>query len=74
MIIDTKGFGVIEWSDYVVSEFGGPIPRLDDEAKWKEWATNVIALPQVRSQLPPKPDGYEHWYDWADDFNKAVRY
>lgn len=74
MIIDWKGFTVIEWSDYVSSEFDGPIPRLDDEEKWRDWARVLISLPQVRSQLPPAPDGYEHWYDWATDFNKTVRY
>lgn len=74
MIIDWKGLTAIEWSDYVSSRFDGPIPRLDDEQKWQDWARILIALPQVRSQLPPAPDVYENWYDWATDFNKTVRY
>lgn len=51
----------------------GQVPRLASEDRWKEWAAQVISLPTLAQVIPPRPDLYTDWQDWAYAFNGAVR-
>lgn len=76
MIIYPDGLTAVEWTDYVAGELEiGPVPQLRDSAKWKEdWATPVCMELRLRGKLVPDPGSYTGWIEWANDFNKAVRY
>ncbi len=73
-MIDPRGYTVVEWTDYMtdILRSYGPIPQLDDPARWKEWATGVALNPQVSKWFPPDPTSYTNWENWADDFNRVL--
>lgn len=74
MILDPRGYDVVEWTDYLNLEMGqfGLVPRLDDEKKWREWAATVIAFPAISGHNPPNPYQFEDWREWAFRFNQVI--
>lgn len=74
MILDPRGMGVIQWTDFLNLDIGvhGIVPRLDDATQWREWAAAVNLLPGISRQLPPNPYDFDNWIDWAFRFNDTV--
>lgn len=73
-IVDPRGSTVIEWTDYMGSnlEAFGPLPRVDDESDWRDWAVAANQFPQVAAVNPPNPYDYEDWEAWAMRFIQSV--
>lgn len=55
----------------VIAQYGDA-SRLLDEDKWREWASDVISIPQIAAVGAPLPAGFATWQEWALRFNEAV--
>lgn len=66
-MIDPIGMTLREWADAVVLTSSGArsLGRLDDEAYWQDWATNLLQTPGFSQQSAPSPYGFDDWYEWA---------
>lgn len=66
-MIDPRGMTLTQWSDAVllVSSYAWSPGRLDDEARWQEWAVNLLRTPTFSTQAAPDPYGFTDWRDWA---------
>jgi hypothetical protein len=51
----------------------GTVGRLDDAAKWREWASGVVQIPAIAVFGPPHPEEFSTWQAWAAQFNIVVR-
>ena len=71
MKVDPRYLSFMEWADRVVDSTNYGIPKAT-RVNWKEWATSVLEVPSIASQLPPRPEEYSDWRVWAEDFNRAV--
>lgn len=74
MIIDPRGMHVLEWTDRmnpILSSLGS-IPRLDDPKNWKKWVLRLVQEPNIAGFGPPRPEYYDDWTAWAEDFNKVL--
>jgi hypothetical protein len=73
-VIDPRFLTVREWTDAMTVDLDtyGPLPRLDDDEKWRDWAVAVITLPGISVFSPPSPVEFDDWRTWADRFNQAV--
>jgi len=69
--IRPEGMNFREWADRVVAQSDG-FPNADQN-NWQVWAKAVIGIPMVAAQLPPRPEYYATWDDWANEFNRAVQ-
>ena len=67
MSIDPRGMALKDWSDAVrltVSsawDFG----RLDDEARWQDWAVGFVRSSPFAQRILPDPYQFSDWRDWA---------
>jgi hypothetical protein len=50
----------------------GPVPRLDRDEDWRDWASAVINIPAVAAANPPRPIAFSSFRDWASAFNLAL--
>lgn len=75
MILPTPPMDVIEWTDKMALELEryGAVFRLDEPERWKEWAGRVIAMPKIAVTVPPIPDAFDDWRDWAERFIQTAR-
>jgi hypothetical protein len=66
---------VIEWTDKMALELErfGAVSRLDEPERWKEWANRVIAMPKIAVTVPPVPDFFNDWREWAERFVQTAR-
>ena len=75
-IIDPRGFeDVRDWADFMTGTLGffsdpqqgadANYPRLDDPAKWQEWAEGVFCCSSRLGQDVPDPRAYDDWKEWA---------
>lgn len=70
MNIRPEGMQFMEWADRVVGQSDG-LP-IADQNDWQTWARAVLEVPSIAVQLPPRPEDYATWDDWANEFNRAV--
>lgn len=63
-----------EWFDKTSGILGSLVtpPVLADPDLWKDWARVVVQFPPIAECVPPNPDQYEKWWEWATRFNEAV--
>lgn len=77
MVLDTAGYSVIEWTDYVnqtLQSLGGSVvPVLSNAEEWRTWAATVVLLPGISVFNPPDPYQFDDWRSWADAFNRTVK-
>jgi len=76
VIINPSGMAFPEWADHVtnaVSQFGAA-PSARMASGWQDWASQLIEVPGIAAQLPPRPENYPDWRIWAEDFNQAVEF
>lgn len=76
MIINTEDMTFLKWAHAVSFQIGlsGDNVKVNPDAPWQEWALSVMRLPQMFSQIVPRPDMFGDWEDWATAFNRSVRY
>ena len=76
MIINPEGFTFDAWAAAVSQQLGqaGDTVSHDPSEDWRDWATRICQLPQVRDQTPVRHDYYEAWPAWAYAFNRSVDY
>lgn len=73
-MIDPRGLTVTDWCDSMALELArmmSPQVLLSPE-RWREWAHTVIQVPSISKFVPPNPDQYEDWREWAIRFNQTV--
>lgn len=71
MKIDPRGMSFIAWADKIVESTNYDIPRAS-RVGWQQWAAEVLEIPSIAAQQPPRPEGYPDWRMWAEDFNRTV--
>lgn len=71
MKIDPRGMSFIAWADKVVEATRYDLPRAH-RVGWQLWAAEVLEVPAIAAQQPPRPEGYPDWRMWAEDFNRTV--
>jgi len=47
-------------------------PRWEPSTGWKFWARQVVQFPVVAQNVPPSPDNFDDWKEWATRFNLAL--
>lgn len=74
MNIDPQGISIKDWCDSMVHELDsfGPIPVLQGEEDWQQWAIDLYRYPGIAARNPPDPRGFDDFYTWARQFNLAV--
>lgn len=50
----------------------GQVPLHAEEAKWKNWARLVAALPVLAARQVPDPQMFADWRLWAVRLNEAL--
>lgn len=71
MKIDPRHLMFIEWADRIVDVSRYVLPRAS-RVNWQGWASEVLEVPEIALQLPPRPEEYSDWRLWAEDFNRVV--
>ena len=62
-----------DWNGNLLHYFGEePIPYYADENNWRSTANSVVSLPSFATYLPPDPNNYETWQDWANEFTIII--
>jgi hypothetical protein len=73
MILDSRHVRSFnEWVDQAsvtLDRISGQIPRVEPELPWQEWVHRLLAIPVFNTPDTPRPEFYQTWQDWADDFN-----
>jgi hypothetical protein len=66
-MINPSGLSLRDWADSVVLAAGSSwaFGRLDDETRWKEWATGFVRARPFAQRGPPDPNMFDDWRDWA---------
>ena len=54
-----------EWNGNLVHYFGDQQFPVVPETMWKEVANAVCLNPVFSDFIPPTPDIFDHWQDWA---------
>lgn len=73
--IDVRNISAQEWtskSAFFLAPYGNP-PKLTDETEWRSWARTVTNFPTVAGLLPPRPEGFDDWREWAVRFNQVAQ-
>jgi hypothetical protein len=75
VILPTINMTVTEWTDMMALELEryGVVSRLDEPERWKDWANRVIAMPKIAVTIPPVPDLFNDWREWAERFVQIAR-
>lgn len=66
-MIDPRGMTLTDWADSVILVVSGSwsYGRLDDEARWQDWATGLVRSPTFSARNMPDPYAFDDWRDWA---------
>jgi hypothetical protein len=60
------------WNGSMLHYFGEePLPYFE-EARWREFAENMVSLPTFSVFALPEPDTFPDWKDWAQTVVAAV--
>jgi hypothetical protein len=70
MIIIPTGMSASQWAGQmsITLDRFGPVPVMQTDEEWREWATVINSLPTINAADPPRPDYYERFEDWAERF------
>lgn len=70
MITQPAIMGLRDWADQVNMDLStyGVLMRLDDEAKWQEWAQQFCVISGLSQKNVPDPFAYTDWREWAQRF------
>ena len=71
MILNPYYMDVIEWTDKLAlfPDIGnGTTQKLEDPARWQEWAANLIGDPDDIGWDTPNPYDFDDWREWAAAF------
>lgn len=66
-MIDPRGMTLRDWADSVILSIPDvwSLPRLDDEARWQDWAVALLRAQPFATQVVPDPYGFDDWREWA---------
>lgn len=73
MILPT-GFTAVEWADRVLALTADNVTgRLDNPDKWREWAAGFLRNSRSIDLLPPDPEGFSDWREWAERMYPVIQ-
>ena len=74
IVIDPRMMTFEAWSSMMVHLLSpyGVVSDHRDQASWKSWGEQVIALPEIAALLPSHPGGFSDWQTWAHDVNRSL--
>lgn len=66
-MIDPRGMSLRDWADSVILAVGDAwsFGRLDDEARWQDWAVGFVRATPFSQRNPPDPYQFDDWQEWA---------
>lgn len=66
-MVDPHGMTLTDWADSVILSLGDAwsFGRLDDAARWQDWASGFVRAPTFATQAVPDPYGFNDWREWA---------
>lgn len=67
-MINPVGMTLKAWADAVVLTCSNTwsTGKLDDETRWREWATAFLRSNPTAQQIPPDPYQFDDWRAWAE--------
>jgi len=74
LLTDPRFHKLKDWADFTVFDLEkyGPIPQLEKETEWQNWAAGIIGINGISQQNPPSPYQYDNWRDWASRFYQVL--
>ena len=68
MIIDPQNMSLRDWADSVILNTNNAwsFGKLDDEARWQDWATGFVRAASFAPNNIPDPYQFEDWRAWAE--------
>lgn len=75
MAYDPRGLSIERWSALTAALLlpYGYVPTSTTEANWRSWAAAVRNIPEMGARYVPSAKGYQHWQDWGQRVNQALR-
>lgn len=69
-LTDPRYADLRSWADVTVYDLEnyGPIPRLEKESEWQNWAAGIVGINGISQQNPPSPYNFTDWREWAIRF------
>ena len=66
--------GLRDWADQICLDLDqyGPIPQLENEAEWQNWATSFCVISGISQKNPPNPIHFTDWREWASRFAQVM--
>lgn len=66
-MIDPRGMTLRDWADSVILATSDvwSVGKLTDEARWADWASNLVRAFPVSQQAAPDPYQFDSWSEWA---------
>ena len=66
-MINPLGMTLRNWADAVVlsQSDAWSLGRLDDEARWQDWAIGLLRSSHFTQQAVPDPYQFSDWREWA---------
>jgi len=67
MAVNPQGMSLRDWADSAILTLNDAwsLPKLDDEARWQDWAASFAIIPGVSQRSLPDPYQFTDWRDWA---------
>lgn len=63
-----------DWADQLALDLDqyAPIPRLDNEDEWQDWAKAFCVISGISQRNPPNPYQFSDWREWASRFAQVM--
>ena len=67
-MINPRNMTLTDWADSVIlaSSDAWSFGKLEDEARWQDWAIGFVRASPFTQQAIPDPYLFEDWRDWAE--------
>lgn len=74
-VVNPRGIDMLRWAGQMALSLSayGNVPVLTDPAHWRTWAGVVVAIPAVAAVGAPRPEPFNDWRQWAEQFNLSLR-
>lgn len=67
-MINPRNMSLTDWADSVIlsTSDAWSFGKLEDEARWQDWAIGFVRASNFTQQVVPDPYQFEDWRDWAE--------
>lgn len=67
-MINPRNMSLTDWADSVILAISDAwsFGKLEDEARWQDWAIGFVRASRFTQQVVPDPYQFADWRDWAE--------